>query len=64
MFEQIFPRHIEYLKAEMSVLDESELKQLGDLCRILGTGRRKRMKSKRRVRKRKWNPYILEEVPK
>ena len=42
LFEQIFPRHIECLKAEMSVLDESELKQLGDLCRILGTGRRKK----------------------
>ena len=40
LFEQIFPRHIEGLKREMEILNEAELEELGDLCRILGTKRR------------------------
>lgn len=40
LFEKVFPRHIEFLEKEMGVLTQSELEELGRLCRILGKGGR------------------------
>jgi MarR family 2-MHQ and catechol resistance regulon transcriptional repressor len=37
LFEQVFPRHIKGLKEELDILEPEELKELGRLCRILGT---------------------------
>ncbi|MFH1139824.1 MAG: MarR family transcriptional regulator [Pseudomonadota bacterium] len=36
LFEDIFPRHIEFLRREMEILDQGELEELGRLCRTLG----------------------------
>lgn len=40
LFEEIFPRHIRSIQKEMSILDDTELKIFGDLCRIIGTQKR------------------------
>lgn len=37
LFEETFPRHLKGLHKEMGILNNDELKILGDLCRIIGT---------------------------
>lgn len=41
LIQDLFPRHAAVIRKEMSALSEEELKTLGRLCRILGTGVRK-----------------------
>lgn len=40
LFEEILPLHIESIHKEMDILTKTELKTIGNLCRILGTKRR------------------------
>ena len=37
LFEEIFPRHLESIHEQMGILNEKDLKLLGNLCRVLGT---------------------------
>ena len=40
LFLDVFPTHTENLHKEMHMLTQEEIKTLGDLCRIIGTGKR------------------------
>lgn len=40
LFENIYPRHVEFLTEEMTILNRGELEELGRLCQILGTRKR------------------------
>ena len=39
LIEKVFPRHVEILTEEMSVLSAKEIEELGRLCKTLGRGK-------------------------